>query len=215
MGKKNWVYLLIIFVIVVIFIKNLNNNSVHQYSTTFEEINNLLNTEDSKFKLVSSLNSKKSIYINSDEGVIEFKNNSILKDINNENKTQINYKSENNFISILKLNNSKNMFNVISFDHLYYNNESGYYLDELKNPIIILNYNNTKFLYCNNLKSNSSRNYLYYDIDNMNQKSIKVKITRANEIYFWYNDCFYYVGIDINLETTELIELVRYIIKNC
>lgn len=196
------------FVLCIILLKLINNESKPiQYTTAIKEINDLLNEKKSKFKLIE--NNFIPITLNTDKGTIKFQNYSILKDLNND-KIQFNYKNDTNFISILRIKNNKNILNNISFDNFHYNIESNYYTDELNNPIISFNHDNLSIYYCNNLIKSDSRNYYYYVINN---NKIKIISTRANEIFFWYNNYFYYVGIDMNVNNTEILELVKTIIK--
>jgi len=210
--KKKYILLLVILVFTYCFflLKNILPFKVIPYSTAFKEINDLLNTEISNFKSNITKNNKKLITLNNNMGVIKFHYYSTLENIDNGTKIVINFKSENNFISILKFSCNKNILSELCFNK-FSKNKDGNYVDELDNPIYIFNEENIEIIYCHNLKNNSSRNYFYYDV---NKHDITTTMTRANEIFFWYNNYFYYVGIDMNLQYTEIVNLVKTIIQN-
>lgn len=215
--KKKYMFVLLVIsmlILVVIFISvNYKNpNSSIKYNTASDDLNKILNRKTTKYKIYNSEVTPSYIKI-SDHVVFTF---SSSIETNDKARKQIVYKNDENILSILIINNIDRTFSDITINELE-KNSKGDYLDEFNNIIHVykgdlpLVFNDTSILYCNNLYTEQSRTYFYYDTEN---NKVVVQFTRANEIMFIRNEKFYYIGLDKSLSYDELEKLVLYISTN-
>lgn len=201
--KCSFIIMLIILITAIIVNMQIKSKKIPLYGTAFKEVNIFLNKKNIKLNTneILSTNFKNNITVKNNGDRINFSKESILSN-KSEDIIQINYKSgyNYNFISVLKVFEETNILSEIDYSKFEYNNKENYYIDELNNPIVILEANITNnkidFIYCNNLKDKEGRNYFFYDILRNNDQ---IRYTKANEIFFWYNNYFYYIGTDMNL----------------
>ena len=137
------------------------------YGTAFKEFNIFLNSKNIELKTneILSPNFKHNIMVKNNGDKINFSKESVLSN-KSKNIIQINYKSNYNFISVLKVFEETNILSEIDYSKFEYSNKENYYVDELNNPIVRLEAkditdNKIDFIYCNNLENSESRNYFF------------------------------------------------------